>query len=271
MVVQGRAQRKGPTGDDCKGRHRAFGVEGALRVGYAADVNPTPVKLLTSLALALFFLGGWTSGAQHQLSIDADNARLLDKASQGDADSLELLVFYYKHGLGVTKNEAEAVRWCRKAAELGHASAQFNLGNWTAAGEGILKNEAEAYKWLLLASAQGYERAHEAYAKLELKLTPTDRAEGQRMASEFRPRKGPPALIPAPPGATAQTRQSTTGSGKSTTSQGPIGAGWNSFVGYFCVFALVVAVVLHLRQGTTTGTKAALAPTASATPVQPQP
>ena len=87
---------------------------------------------------------------------------------------------------GVLKDEAEAVRWFRLAAEQvhqsvaipdeglsdaelenliaemersgprqGHASAQFNLGVMHAAGEGVLKDEAEAVRWFRLAAEQG--------------------------------------------------------------------------------------------------------------------
>jgi uncharacterized protein len=34
----------------------------------------------------------------------------------------------YATGEGVPKDDAEAVKWFRKAAEQGHAKAQFNLG-----------------------------------------------------------------------------------------------------------------------------------------------
>ena len=34
----------------------------------------------------------------------------------------------YRNGQGVTQDNAEAVKWYRKAAEQGYAAAQFNLG-----------------------------------------------------------------------------------------------------------------------------------------------
>ncbi len=46
----------------------------------------------------------------------------------------------YANGQGVTKDEAEAVKWYRKAAEQNHAMAQYNLGvcycQWPRRGEG---------------------------------------------------------------------------------------------------------------------------------------
>ena len=50
-------------------------------------------------------------------------------AEQGDADAQTLIGMMYNEGLGVPKNDAEAVKWFHKAAEQGIAQAQFNLGS----------------------------------------------------------------------------------------------------------------------------------------------
>ena len=42
---------------------------------------------------------------------------------------------------------AEAVKWFRKAAEQGNASAQSNLGVMYAEGRGVPQDDAEAVKW----------------------------------------------------------------------------------------------------------------------------
>jgi len=93
----------------------------------------------------------------------------------------------YDTGEGVTKDAAEAVKWYRKAADQGLAAAQFNLGVMYANGEGVTKDNMEAYKWLLLAGAKGDEMARKAIPKIELKLTSEQRAEGQKLAREFKP------------------------------------------------------------------------------------
>ena len=53
----------------------------------------------------------------------------------------------YANGRGVLKDEAEAVRWYRLAAEQGHAGAQYNLGLMHAKGEGVLKDSVLAHMW----------------------------------------------------------------------------------------------------------------------------
>ena len=51
------------------------------------------------------------------------------KAEAGDTDSeVELGLCYYK-GEGVAKDQVEAVKWYRKAAEQNYAKAQYNLGS----------------------------------------------------------------------------------------------------------------------------------------------
>ncbi|MEQ1610904.1 MAG: hypothetical protein ABL956_18355, partial [Hyphomonadaceae bacterium] len=61
----------------------------------------------------------------------------------------------YDNGQGLAKNDAEAVRWYRLAADQGYAMAQSNLGVMYANGRGVPENDVEAYKWWSLAAAQG--------------------------------------------------------------------------------------------------------------------
>src|SRR5579864_882074 len=57
-------------------------------------------------------------------------------AEQGDASCQNVLGILYSEGRGVPKNDAEAARWFRKAAEQGHAHACFNLGRAYQFGRG---------------------------------------------------------------------------------------------------------------------------------------
>ena len=61
----------------------------------------------------------------------------------------------YAFGEGVLKDDAEAIRWYRLAAEQDHSSAQYNLGVHYANGKGVLKDDVEAVRWYSLAAAQG--------------------------------------------------------------------------------------------------------------------
>ena len=97
----------------------------------------------------------------------------------------------YEKGQGVPKNEVEAQKWYRKAAEKGFDRAFFNLGCMFFDGEDVKQNYVEAYKWWLLARAKGHEEAAQNILVLERSMTPQQRAEGERMARTGIPRRPP--------------------------------------------------------------------------------
>ena len=53
------------------------------------------------------------------------------------------------------QNDNEAVKWYRKAAEQGYASAQTKLGGVLFTGRGVPKDDKEAVKWYRKAAEQG--------------------------------------------------------------------------------------------------------------------
>jgi TPR repeat protein len=87
----------------------------------------------------------------------------------------------------VEKDETEAYKLFCKAAGQNLAEAQCNLGNSYANGRGVTKDYVEAYKWLLLAAAQGLSIAKEGLPTFESMLTRGQLAEGQKLASNFKP------------------------------------------------------------------------------------
>jgi len=80
-------------------------------------------------------------------------------ADQGYAFAQFNLALMYDYGNGVPENDAEAVKWYRKAADQGNAKSQFNLGFMYDAGEGVPENDSEAVKWFRKAAAQGLANA----------------------------------------------------------------------------------------------------------------
>jgi TPR repeat protein len=72
----------------------------------------------------------------------------------------------YENGYGVTKDDTEAVKWFRKAAEQGNATGQYNLGIMYENGYGVTKDYSEAVKWYRKAAEQGYENAKSALKRL---------------------------------------------------------------------------------------------------------
>ena len=79
----------------------------------------------------------------------------LAAAKEGHSDSQFNLALMYEQGIGVGKNEMEAVVWYGKAASQGNSAAQFNLGVLYENGRGIAIDFAKANEWYRKASVQG--------------------------------------------------------------------------------------------------------------------
>ena len=88
-------------------------------------------------------------------------------AEQGHAIAQYRLGYCYDTGRGVEKDLIEAVKWYRKAAEQGDAIAQYRLGNFYRYGRGVAVDLAEAKKWYQKAADQGDEKAKMMLARLK--------------------------------------------------------------------------------------------------------
>ena len=67
----------------------------------------------------------------------------------------------YSTGQGVAQDDQQAVAWLRKAAERGHAEAQFSLGQMYSNGRGVAQDSEVAASWYQKAGQQGETRALE--------------------------------------------------------------------------------------------------------------
>ncbi|PCF94113.1 tetratricopeptide repeat protein [Vreelandella nigrificans] len=84
--------------------------------------------------------------------------------------------------------------WYQKAAEQGHADAQYKLGVSYYNGEGVSRNPAMANVLNNLAAAQWHEQAHQNRDAIANELSREQLTEAQRMASEWRVRTPLPPL-----------------------------------------------------------------------------
>ena len=112
-------------------------------------------------------------------------------AEQGHAKSQFLIgTLYggdlYENGEGVPKDYTKAALWYRKAAAQGYTPAQLNLGFMYVNGQGVSKDYVRAYAWWNLAAAQGDNDGKYNQNKIETLITPEQRAEGQRLASNWK-------------------------------------------------------------------------------------
>ena len=91
---------------------------------------------------------------------EANNLPLAHKeflaaAKEGHADSQFNVALMYEKGIGVGKDEKEAVIWYGKSAAQGNAAAQYNLGVLYENGRGTHIDYAKANEWYRKASVQG--------------------------------------------------------------------------------------------------------------------
>lgn len=93
------------------------------------------------------------------LGVERNDAEALDwlgkAAAQGDPQAQINLAAMYRDGAGVKRDYAQALNWYRKAAALGIAEAQFNLGLMSYNGYGVERDYSEALSWFRLAATQG--------------------------------------------------------------------------------------------------------------------
>jgi TPR repeat protein len=82
-------------------------------------------------------------------------AAFLAAAEDGHADSQFNVALMYEKGIGVGKDEKEAMVWYGKSALQGNANAQFNLGVFYENGRGTKVDFAKANEWYRKASVQG--------------------------------------------------------------------------------------------------------------------
>jgi uncharacterized protein len=114
-------------------------------------------------------------------------------AEQGNARAQAKLGLIYKQGHGVEQDYGETVKWYRRAAEQGHADVQSNLGTMYANGQGISQDYVEAHKWLNLSASslppgEDRDRTIINRNKVEMRMTPAQLAEAQRLAREWKPK-----------------------------------------------------------------------------------
>ena len=88
-------------------------------------------------------------------------------------------------GGGVAQYYKEAMKWYTKAAEQGHAIAQYNLGLMYKMGQGVVQDYKSAHMWFNIAVANGSSRAAEGRDIAAKKMTPSQIEKAQDMAREW--------------------------------------------------------------------------------------
>jgi len=121
-------------------------------------------SFIRAVLVSALFTGLWSSSVvagfeEGIAAYQANNLPLAHKefraaAEQGHADSQYNLAIMYEKGIGVDKDEKEAIVWYRKSAVQGNVFAQYNLAVLYENGRGTAVDFAQAHEWYREASAQ---------------------------------------------------------------------------------------------------------------------
>jgi uncharacterized protein len=133
-------------------------------------------KAESQLSLALMYLHG------KGVNANKDEARkwLEQSAGQGHAPAQYWLATTYD-----ATEQAERLKWMRRAADGGFGLAQFMVGQmYFSGGQGAPQDVIEAYKWLHLASQQGNPAADSFLATVAPVMSQEQIDEARRRAEE---------------------------------------------------------------------------------------
>ena len=89
------------------------------------------------------------------------------------------------YGEGVPQDDFQAADWIGRAADQGHAPAQYLIGILYRTGEGVPQNFVESLKWLTLAAAQGYGPAIETRALVAKHMAPGLKEQARNLAETW--------------------------------------------------------------------------------------
>jgi len=87
------------------------------------------------------------------------------------------------------RDDPEATKWYRKAAEQGDAVSQFRIGQAYALGLGVARDDVFAHMWLSLAAAGGFDEAKKARDELASGMTATELARADALAAAWKPKE----------------------------------------------------------------------------------
>ena len=122
------------------------------------------------------------------------------EAQNGNRVAQNNLGAAYYNGQGVEQDLNEAIKWYKKAADLGHgvarwnletiarqghAGAQYNVGLLYHEGIGIKQNNVTAYAWWDNAATNGYQDAKEKKTIITERITPAQIVKAEELVLEM--------------------------------------------------------------------------------------
>lgn len=165
---------------------------------FAKKDYATALRLYRMLADQNNAAAQWTLGSMYFTGDgtprnDAEALKWIRRAAdQGNIHALINLALAYREGaIGVQRDLAEAARLFSRAAEQGNGPAQSMLGHIYQNGRGVPQNLVRAYMWFSLSAAGGTRSAADNREKVAKLMTPAQIAEAEKLAREWK--RSPPA------------------------------------------------------------------------------
>ena len=156
-----------------------------LTTAYGQDFEATKQAAEKGDPAAQVQLGTMYNSGEKDYGVPKNNAEAAKwyklAADQNHAGSLNHLGWYYYTGEGVAKNDAEAVRLYRLAVVQGHAHSQFNLAIMYENGAGVPQDSIMAFVWYSLAIA--HNGAAESRDKIKATLSPEQLVKAEQIAA----------------------------------------------------------------------------------------
>lgn len=156
------------------------------------NLNPDVPKLLTRFEGYLNKLrdqGVVSDSKRYRQKLQEDDRRQIFQ--QGIALEIDRIGVLYLHGIGRLPDYVSAAKWFRRAADLGHAPAQFRLAFLYRDGKGVPKSLGQTYFWLTLALHRGAEKmktkAENLRKTVSQRLTPKQISAIRKKVRDWRP------------------------------------------------------------------------------------
>jgi len=132
----------------------------------------------------------FTSGHYRGLGVEKDDIEALQwlrkAADQGNDSALELLVdIYFEGKAGAAKDQVEVVRLSRKGAEQGHLRFLNGLGLCYLNGYGVAKDQVEAYAYYSFADLISANSSITFLSKIEKAMAPESILRGKQRKKEI--------------------------------------------------------------------------------------
>jgi uncharacterized protein len=121
----------------------------------------------------------------------AEALDLCRAAARDDAAGQRCVGYIYRHGWGVTKDPAEAIKWYKNAVAGNNVLAAFELGEMYASGEGTNVDRPEAFMLFLEAGQHGVKGAPEKALAIYQQMDKTEikKTNGKLMERRLDPKK----------------------------------------------------------------------------------